>query len=257
LDAEVLLRHVLGLDRTQLFIRLRDPLPAQERAKLDALVDRRLAGEPIAYLTGSREFMGLTFAVGPGVLVPRPETEVLVEWALRWLGNRHRATVVDVGTGSGAIALSIAAMRQEESNLIFGVDRSADALRYAARNRDALGLIDRVHLVLGDLLTWCKGPVDLILANLPYLRPEQRAGNADLRAEPEFALTSGPDGLTAIRRLLTDVPRLLADGGAVALEIDPSQVGVVQAITRSTLPAARISVLHDLAGLDRVVVAER
>jgi len=257
LDAEVLLRHVLGLDRTQLFVRLREPLSAQDRGELDALVDRRLAGEPIAYLTGSREFMGLNFAVGPGVLIPRPETEVLVEWALSWLRTRDRATVIDVGTGSGAIALSVAVFRQGARDRIIGVDRLADALKYAETNRTALGLVERVSLVRGDLLSWCKGRLDLVLANLPYLRPDQRESNPDLLAEPEIALTSGDDGLSAVRRLLQSLPHLLAEHGAAALEIDPSQTDAVRSAIRWALPSARIKVLRDLAGLNRVVVAER
>ncbi|HEY7034505.1 MAG TPA: peptide chain release factor N(5)-glutamine methyltransferase [Thermomicrobiales bacterium] len=257
LDAEVLLCHVLGLDRTQLFVRLREPLSPQDLARFAELIERRRTGEPVAYLTGKREFMGLPFMVGPGVLIPRPETEVIVEWALGWLRGRPPATVVDVGTGSGAIALSIAAMRRGSGDRVIAVDRSEPAIGYATANRERLGLVDTVQLVRGDLVTWCAGPVDLVLANLPYLRPEQRAGNADLHAEPEMALVSGDDGLAAIRRLLADAPRILAPGGAIALEIDPSQVVAVRKMARAALPESRIDVLQDLAGLDRVVVADR
>jgi release factor glutamine methyltransferase len=254
LDAEVLLRRVLGLDRTQLFVRLRESLSAEDRTTYDRLVERRLAGEPIAYLTGGREFMGLEFAVGPGVLVPRPETEVLVEWALGWLRDREAATIVDVGTGSGAIALSIAATRGKLHDRIVGVDVSRAALRFAETNRARLGLDDAVHLVLGDLLTCFTAPIDLILGNLPYLRPDQVAGNPDLRAEPVSALESGPDGLDLIRRLLVDVPMVISRSGAVALEIDPSQAGSVRTLIGTVLPSADVDVLRDLAGWDRVIV---
>jgi release factor glutamine methyltransferase len=255
LDVEVLLRHVLKVDRTRLFLRLREPLPDEDRAKLDELVERRLAGEPVAYLTGTREFMGLSFAVGPGVLIPRPETELLVEWALAWLQDRPAAVVVDVGTGSGAIALTLGAARRGPGGAIVGVDQSAAALGYAAANRRTFDLAYAVRLVRGDLLTWCRGPIDLILANLPYLRPEQVADNPELGAEPAAALVGGSDGLDAIRRLLADLPRVLAPGGAVALEIDPSQSETAREEARSALPAARIDVVRDLAGRNRIVVA--
>lgn len=256
LDAEVLLRHVLGVDRTRLFARLREPMSPEDATHFAALIERRRAGAPVAYLTGRREFMALTFAVGPGVLIPRPETETLVEWALARLEGRAGATIVDVGTGSGAIALSIAAARPGLNDRIVGVDVSFIALAYARANREALGLLEAVPLIAGNLVDWCAGPVDLLLANLPYLRPDQRAGNPELAAEPEIALTSGDDGLAAIRRLLAEAPRVLAADGAIALEVAPTQATAVRAAAQTALPAARVSVLRDLAGWDRVVVAE-
>ena len=257
LDAEVLLRHVLGLDRTGLYLRLRDPLDPADEAAFTVLVERRTAREPVAYLTGEREFMGLPFVVRPGVLIPRPETELLVEWALVWLSNRPTAstTVVDVGTGSGAIALSLAAhLPADWAGTIVGIDVSATALAVAAVNRSRLGLSERVELVRGDLATWCRPGVDLLLANLPYLRPDQ--GTADLAAEPELALFSGRDGLNLVRRLLTDAPRLLASGGAIGLEIDSAQADAVRAGALAAFPAATVSIRQDLAGHDRLVVVE-
>jgi release factor glutamine methyltransferase len=258
LDTEVLLRHALGLDRTRLFMRLREPVDEEATARFRALVDRRLAGEPVAYLTGEREFMGLPFAVGPGVLVPRPETELLVEWAAGWLAGKIQATTIDVGTGSGAIVLALAAtLADAHGGLLIGCDRSAGALEYANRNRANLNLESRVLLVRGDLLTWLGAPVDLILANLPYLTPEQFSSNSDLGAEPRLALVSGEDGLGAIRRLLADAGRVLAPGGALALELDPSQAQTITGLAAAALPDARVSVNKDLAGRDRFVIAER
>lgn len=257
LDAEVLLRHLLGVDRTGLFLRLPEPLAESTRQAFAELVERRRAGEPVAYLTGAREFMGLPFAVGPGVLVPRPETEILVEWAVDWLASRSTMTVVDVGTGSGAIALAVASLSTGKGHRIIACDRSPDALRYAAENRERLGLNNVVDFVTGDLLTWCRVPVDLVLANLPYLRPEQRASNPALWAEPVEALVSGAAGLDAIERLIGDLPRLLAPGGAVAFELDPSQVKAVVSRLHSALPDVESTVLRDLAGLERVVVGQR
>ena len=262
LDAEVLLRHALGLDRTGLFLRLPEPLPADARTRYEALVARRLAGEPVAYLTGEREFMGLPFAVGPAVLIPRPETEILVEWAIDQLRERptegRRATVLDVGTGSGAIALALAHHLGTGRQLRFvAADRSAEALACAAINRSRFGLDDRVGLVRGDLAAWCRGPVDLLLANLPYLRPDQAASNLDLAAEPLHALVGGEDGLALVRRLVADAPRFLAPTGALGLEVDPSQTGATTALVAAALPDATVAILRDLAGRPRHIVAHR
>lgn len=259
LDAEVLLRHVLGLDRTELFVRLPEPIAASALATYDRLLEARAGDIPVAYLTGEREFMALTFEVGPSVLIPRPETELLVAWALSWLGkrDRERVTVVDVGTGSGAIAISIAAaMAPNWQGRIIASDISPAALSIAARNRMRLDAHQRVAFVQGSLTSWLRGPVDLILANLPYLRPAQIAENSSLAAEPRLALDGGRDGLDLIRRLLGDAPRVLAPSGAIVLEIDPSQRGDVVSLARRAFPASDIRVLPDLAGFDRHVTIE-
>jgi release factor glutamine methyltransferase len=257
LDAEVLLRHVLGLDRTALFARLPEAMDSVTLAAYRRLLDERAAGIPVAYLIGEREFMGITFEVSPDVLVPRPETEILVEWALRWLRDRTAATVVDVGTGSGAIALSLATLLgQEAPTTIVAIDVSDAALAIAQRNRDRLGLHDRVVLTQGSLLAPIASPVDLVLANLPYLRPEQIAENPQLATEPRLALDGGADGLELIRRLLLAAPPLLKPGGAIGLEIDPAQRDTVVRLAAQAFPGATITVLPDLAGLDRHVTIQ-
>lgn len=257
LDADVLLRHILGWDRTQILSRPEAQLSADDALRFNALLARREDGVPVAYLTGEREFMGLPFAVTSAVLVPRPETEILVEWAADWLRPGGRNRVVDVGTGSGAIALSLAHLLGTDwSGSITGIDVSPDALQVAERNRAELGLDHRVALRRSYLLQDEAHPFDLILANLPYLRPDQVDGNRDLAAEPRLALDGGAAGLDLIRELLADAPRSLAPGGAIGLEIDPDQVQAVQDLAHSAFPDAVVTVLHDLAGHARHVIIE-
>jgi len=256
LDAEVLLRHLLGWDRTRLVVALPDPFPTDVARDYDALIARRAAGEPVAYIVGEREFMGLPFAVGPGVLVPRPETECLVEWVAarvraepRWSAG---ARIVDVGTGSGAIALSLATLLPAAR--IIGIERSAQALGYARTNRARLDLAGRVGLIQGDLL----GPIgaaDVIAANLPYLRTDQ--AHVGIAQEPAEALYAGDDGLDLYRALLPQAARLLCALGLLAAEIDPEQSAAMVALCRAAFPHATIAVARDLAGLDRFVTVQQ
>lgn len=255
LDAEVLLRQLLGWDRTRLFVALPDPFPAAVARDYDALIARRATGEPVAYIVGEREFMGLPFAVGPGVLVPRPETECLVEWVAarvraepRWSAG---ARIVDVGTGSGTIALSLATLLPDAR--IVAVERSAQALGYARTNRARHGLMGRVGLIQGDLLGPI-GAIDVIAANLPYLRENQ--AHAGIAQEPAEALYAGEDGLDLYRALLPQAARLLSAPGLLAAEIDPDQSAAMLVLCRAAFPHATITVERDLAGLDRFMTVK-
>jgi release factor glutamine methyltransferase len=257
LDAEVLLRHLLRLDRAQIFARLHEPISEAVCRDYDKLIAARAAGTPVAYLTETREFYGLPLASRPGVLIPRPETELLVEWALAWMARRPTATVVDVGVGSGAIPLALAAaLGPAWTGTIITVDRFPEPLALAAANRTQLTLPNFVELVRGHLLAWCTGPIDLITANLPYLRPDQVIGNPMLAAEPVEALVSGADGLDLIRELIADAPRVLRADGACIVEIDPSQVETVTELLRAAFPTAAVAILPDLAGWSRFVTAD-
>jgi release factor glutamine methyltransferase len=257
LDAEVLLRYVLGIDRTALFARLQDPVEFSDRLEFERLIEKRFEGCPVAYLIGEREFMGIPFIVNPSVLVPRPGTEQLVEWAEQWLIFRPDAKVVDVGTGSGAIILSLAKFAKSWTGRAIGIDLSEAAIEVAQTNRSRLGLQDRVELVAGDLLVPVTEPVDLILANLPYLTPDQIMENPELAAEPRMALEGGPDGLDEVRRLLNDIPRALKPAGAAVLELNPGHVAEVARIASASLPKARVLIERDLEERDRFVIVER
>jgi len=248
LDAELLLRQVLGIERVQLFLRYDKPLDAAAFDRFVALVERRLAGEPIAYILGSRWFRNIELFVDHRVLIPRPETERFIDYALAWLrthpGPRR---VVDVGTGSGAIALALAdELRSARPDVqITATDVSAEALDVAAINRERLGLTERVELVEADLLDGFSEPFDIILANLPYLRPDQR--HHSTRREPEVALFGGPDGFDLHRRLLRQSATLLAPDGLWVGEIDPAQAEVAVAFaSEATGREARVE--HDYAG---------
>lgn len=261
LDAEVLLRHALDVDRTRLFVMLPDAMPDNRVQMYDRLVERRLAGEPVAYLVGSREFMGLEFRTTPAVLIPRPDTEPLVEWALGWLAHHPHARVADIGTGSGAIAIALAAHLPDAfAGEIIATDISPDALDVARNNADTLltaAKRERLSFRQGSLTEPLDEPFDLLLANLPYLTPAQIAENPDLDAEPSLALLGSDDGLDLVRATVADLPRVLRPGGAAGFEIDPSQAAATRRLLMDTFPNGHTLVIHDLTGRERHVIVER
>jgi len=257
LDAEVLMRHLLGWSRTDYLLNRYQPLTDDTQSAFDALIERRRQREPVAYIVGEKEFLGLSFAVGPGALTPRPETELLVEWAAKWLTGKREQIAVDVGTGSGAIAIGLAHLAPAGSlHSFIAVDPSEAALSWARKNASTLAPAAPITFVQGSLLDQVSGPVDLVLANLPYLTPEQTDSNPDLAAEPRTALVSGVDGLDLIRELLADLPRILAPDGAAILELDPSQAETVANLARSTFPNASVSIQPDLSGRARFVTID-
>jgi release factor glutamine methyltransferase len=243
LDAELLLAEVLGVGRERLVIDRREPLPEPAWQAFEALLERRSAREPIAYILGRKGFRRLTLAVDGRVLIPRPESELLVEVGLELA---REASVVDVGTGSGAVALAV---KDERPDLVVrGVDVSADALAVARSNAAALGL--DVAFVEADLLDGV-APVDAVLANLPYVADRTELAPEITRYEPSDALFGGPDGLDVIRRLVAALEG--APVGLVALEIGPEQSAQVQRLLWEA-GFAEVGVRRDLAGLERVVV---
>jgi release factor glutamine methyltransferase len=238
LDAQVLLAHVLGVERASLFLTPGRELTPEEAGRFRDLVTRRWRErEPVAYLTGLKGFRRLELAVDPRVLIPRPETEHLVEAALEL---PEGARVVDVGAGSGAVAL---ALKDERPDLrVVATDVSAGALDVARANATRLGL--EVEFVHGDLLDGVEGPVDAVVSNPPYVEAGAALAPEIARHEPAGALFAGADGLDVIRRLVTlDVPFL-------ALEVGAGQAPAVAAMCRGD-----VEIVRDLAGIERVVVA--
>ncbi len=259
LDAELLLAHVLGATRMDVYTQHDRPVEAAERDALRALVKRRAAGEPVAYLLGERGFWTLDLRVDGRVLIPRPETERLVELALAFVGaeRARRWRVVDVGTGSGAIALALAS--ELPSATVLGIDASADALQVAAENAERTGLRDRVRLVRGDLLAplvRAGSRVELVVSNPPYVGTEDgdRLAPDVRRWEPAQALFAGLDGLDLIRRLLPEARACLVPGGLLLVEIGSTQGEAVAALAREA-GLVEVSIERDLAGLDRVLRA--
>jgi len=221
--------------------------PEQEKA-FRQLLERRLSGEPAAYITGHREFYGLDFYVDPRVLIPRPESELLVEEALALAQGHPLSTIAEVGTGSGAIAVSLALELAEVR--IYASDISAPALEVALINCRKHGVTGRVYLLHGDMLDPVPEPVDLIIANLPYVRRSQLS---EVSFEPRLALDGGQDGMEKIRRLCRQLGGRLRPGGFLLLEVGEGQGRVVTTLLYDLFPGGKIHILPDLSGIERVV----
>ena len=251
LDAELLIAHTLGVGRAQVIARLREPLQDGAREQFMALIARREDLEPVAYLIGEREFYGLPLYVDRRVLVPRPETELLVDLAVRAARSmpREELRVADIGTGSGAIAVAVAANVPRAR--VYATDVSDDALDVARRNVARHRLDRRITLLRGAGLAPLPEPVDLLLTNPPYTVLAEVDENVR-RHEPHLALDAGADGLTVIRELIADAPRYIAQG-TMLIEIAAWQGTSAAALARAAFPCARIQVHRDLAGLDRVL----
>jgi release factor glutamine methyltransferase len=255
LEAEVLLRHSLALDAVALYINLQERISSDQIHDFFALVKRRINHEPTAYITGNKEFFGLDFYVCSPVLIPRPETEILVEKTIE-ISNElftDSCLIADVGTGCGAIAVSLAVNLCHAR--IYAVDVSSAALDIARKNCHSHGVADRVTLLQGNLLNPLPEPVHLIVANLPYVR-ESELGELSTeisKFEPVLALNGGTDGLVTIGGLISQAGRNLLPGGVVLLEIGPYQGQAVYKLASMHLPESEVSIAKDLCGLDRVV----
>ena len=265
LDAQILLAHVLGASRAWVLAHPEDSLSLAQEQALHAARACLEAGEALPYVLRSWEFYGLDFIVSPDVLIPRPETELLVERALEWLRlHPGRRAAADIGTGSGCIAVSLAVNLPDLH--VLATDVSLPALEIAKANAEKHAVADRVLFVMADLLDLPSGeapdehPItdritlfDLILANLPYIPTSRLASLAVARREPRLALDGGPDGLNLIRSVISAAARWLAPGGCCLLEIDASQAEAALDLARSAFPQATAAVIPDLAGFDRLL----
>ncbi len=256
LEADVLWMTALDIDRAQLYARLHDAPADAQAAAAEELTARRLRREPLAYVTGTREFYGLDLTVRPGVLVPRPDTETLVAEAVSVLARRAAPTVADIGCGSGAIAVALAVSLPGVR--VHAVDCSPPAVALTRANADRHGVGARVRVYLGDLTAPLPEPVDLIAANLPYVRSDELPTlEPEVSVfEPAEALEGGADGLDLVRRLLREAPARLRPGAAVLLELDPRQFDAARSFAAEAMPAAHARTVRDLAGRERVLVLE-
>ena len=262
LQAELLYGLAAGLDRARVIAAGGDAAPAAAAEAFEALLARRLQHEPLAYILGQREFFGMTFEVGPGCLIPRPETETLVEAALAAVREHPRARrlvrVADIGTGSGAIALAIT--RHAPNTKVYAVDVSTEALQWAGRNMRRFGLQDRVVLLAGDLAEPLTEPVDVLCANLPYVATEEfEALPEQIRErEPRIAVEGGPQGVELIARLTEQLDAHLTPVAAALFEVGAGQISwAEELVTRALAGAGRtgLDVRHhrDLRGIRRVL----
>lgn len=257
IEAETIVRHGLSLDRTQFFAELDRQIGTDEMASINELAARRKVGEPLAYILGNREFYGLEMYVNKHVLVPRQETELLVDKVLDFAERRagESMTIADVGTGSGAIAVALASRLPQAT--VYATDSSEAALAVADVNRRRHDVADRVHLCHGDLLSVLPGPVDAIVSNPPYVAAGELPGlPPDVRREPRAALDGGHDGLRVTERLLMEATAHLNERGQALVEIAPQQLESVVAVAQQAFPSATVGFDRDLLGLPRVVVVK-
>jgi len=260
--AEILLAHALGTDRVHLYMHHDQPLEKPELALFKALIQRRLQREPVAYIVGRKGFWSLDLNVTPSVLIPRPETERLVETALAWLADRgpgRAADIMDLGTGSGAIVLALAA--EAAAHRYFASDISPEAIAVARRNAAAAGVSGGVHFFVGDWLDAVRrGPIfDLILSNPPYVATREWAGLQPeiVRFEPRRALDGDADGLKSYRAIIGAACHHLKSGGVLMLEIGCKQREAVGCIAEHSGAYEAYACLKDYGGLDRVVTMRK
>ncbi len=259
LDAEFLLADVLCVSRAELLACLREPVSSDAQRSFAVVLRRRADGESVAYIVGTVPFLDVTLSVGPGVLVPRPETEALAQWAIarcRLRGEARPLRVLDVGTGSGALAVAIAHSVPYAS--VVATDIAEAAIQRARSNARSCDVAARVQVVHADLVPSTAEPFDIVVANLPYvgLAEASQVDPGVMRHEPLDALFADEDGLAQIRRLLSRLPQHMAAGADVGLEIGWHQGLAVLAMTRSVFGTNAVRLERDLAGHDRLVLAE-
>jgi release factor glutamine methyltransferase len=255
LDSQTLLAHVLNRSRAWLLTHPDAALTREQDIAVEEAIDRIQKGEPLPYLIGHWEFFGLDFTLSPQVLIPRPETELLVEIALTWLQDHpERRSSADVGTGSGCIAVALAVNHPDL--MVIATDISRSALVEAAQNASRHSVSARIRFVQADLLLPVRGKFDLICANLPYIPSSTLEQLVIFQKEPSLALDGGPAGLRLISRLLDGAPGWLAAGGLLLAELEASQKAAAYMLASERFPDADIQILPDLAGNDRLLTIQ-
>ncbi len=256
IDVDLYARTILGWDRARLLVEQQQPAPRQLEPRFSEWVGRRAKREPSAYITGVREFWGLEFAVTPAVLIPRPETEFIVEEAVPLVGRLHNARIADVGTGSGCVAVAIA--HDCPTCRIVATDISPDALDVARRNAARHGVLERVTFVETAYLNDVSGPFDLIAANVPYVKDgDKPVLGADVRYEPEVALFGGAEGLRDIAGVLDAAVDKLGGGGWLVVEFGYGQEEHVEALVAARAALELVRVHADLQGIPRTAIIHR
>lgn len=256
LTAVVILVHALNITRTQLLARSDETLTPEQLVRFQTDLARVVNGEPLAYVVGHREFYDLDLITDRRALIPRPETECLIEYALARFADHPAPVIADVGTGCGAIAITLA--KHLPRARVIATDLSADAIELAHTNASRNEVEAHIDFRVGDLLEPIAEPLDLLAANLPYIDDKDWPFLAKtIRGhEPRMAFLGGPDGLDLVRRMLHDAPRIVRSGSLILMEIGAYQGEDVTAIARQSFPNARISIKPDYAGLDRLTVIE-
>lgn len=255
LDAQVLLAHCIGRDRQFLYAHPERELSGADEERFRSMVARRMEGEPVAYITGEKEFWSLTFEVTPDVLIPRPDTEILIEEVLKLFKREAEVRILEIGTGSGAISVALASELQRAS--ITATDSSPESLAVAAGNARNNQVSERISFMCGDLFEPVRGPFDIIVSNPPYISEEEFALLApEVRGyEPRSALVAGPDGTEIHRRLVQGARQLLADGGWLAMELGAGQRGAIEKMLYNS-DYCDIVFHRDYAGVERVALAK-
>jgi len=253
LTAEVLLRHTLNLSRVGLYQVLDSEITPRETEVFQKLIERHLIGEPVAYITGHKEFYGVDFEVDNRAIIPRPETEMVVDKALEIARIKKITTIADIGTGCGAIAIALAI--NIPAVKIYASDISALALELALINCQKHSLLNKIGLLEGDMLEPIPEPVDIIIANLPYVK-ESELDEPSIKYEPELALDGGADGLNQIRRFIPQVRSKLKNRGLLLMEIGTGQAEEVTLLMSQYLSNAKLDVLRDFRGIERFVILQ-
>ena len=252
LDAEILLAHVMNCRRLDLYVESQRILPLEMILRFNELINRRLEGIPVAYLIGTREFMGLKFSVNENVLIPRPETEILTEFVGEFLRSIGGGFFADLGTGSGAICVSI--LKFVKNSRACAVDVSQNALDVAKFNAQKFHVDDRAEFFCGNLFSPLESKIfDAIVSNPPYIPTNDlKSLQTEVQTEPKLALDGGNDGLNFYRRIISDAPKFLRDGGLLAVEIGINQASAVKNLFEQK-NFVDIGILNDLAGIERVI----